>query len=436
MKFNELLDKAATPVSAYRKVIFKTIIVAFCAGGSPGRISAIFRRFALMMAGKATIKKFYNFLNSGKLPWDALWRVLAGLIGDPSVGGRLLIALDDTLYGKTGKKIAGCATHFDHAAKKNSSKWIFGQCRVLAGLLLFGHGRWACLPFAQKLYQPLPKAVKGSAKLPYAQWLKTKSGIGAELVIRLTALFKLPALIVCDSWFGGKPLLEDVREKAGFMIHLLTRLRVTAALYAFPEAVPPGKRGPKPKFGKRLPSVKELSAQLRQSAKTALIHLYGKERMVEFSEMVCMSKALGCQVKVVFVYHKGFTFPLLSTDLTLTAEQMIEYYAARWKIESGFKEIKREVGAIDSQCRKPLSVENHFTLACLATSLTWVYAFNLDKAPARLHPTKHSGAFAFADIRRKISDELSIEPVLSGGCHELLIPAVKSICASIFRWAA
>ncbi|MEI6422926.1 MAG: transposase, partial [Lentisphaerota bacterium] len=143
MKFNELLDKAATPVSAYRKVIFKTIIVAFCAGGSPGRISAIFRRFALMMAGKATIKKFYNFLNSGKLPWDALWRVLAGLIGDPSVGGRLLIALDDTLYGKTGKKIAGCATHFDHAAKKNSSKWIFGQCRVLAGLLLFGHGRWA-----------------------------------------------------------------------------------------------------------------------------------------------------------------------------------------------------------------------------------------------------------------------------------------------------
>jgi hypothetical protein len=147
------------------------------------------------------------------------------------VDGRLLVGLDDTTYGKTGKEIAGCASHFDHAAKQNSSKWIFGHYRVLAGLLLFGHGRWACLPFVQKLYLPLPKTVKSSAKLPHAERLKTKSGIGAELVIRLVQRFKRPVLIVCDSWFGTKPLLKEVRYKVAFGVHILSRLRISAILY-------------------------------------------------------------------------------------------------------------------------------------------------------------------------------------------------------------
>jgi hypothetical protein len=435
MRFNELLDQVATVVPAYRQSIFKTVIIAFCAGGCPGRISDIFRRFAILLLGDATLKKFYNLLNSNKLPWDALWGFLVGQIKDPTVAGRLLVPLDDTTYGKTGKKIAGCGKHFDHAAKQNSSNWVFGHCRVLAGLLLFVHGRWACLPFAQKAYLPLPKTVKAGRKLPRAEWLKTKSGIGAELVIRLIERFKRPALIVCDSWFGALPLLKEVRGKVTFSVHMLTRLRVNAILHGFPEIVS-GKRGRRPMFGKRLASVKELSAQLRASARSAKIHVYGKDRMVEFSELNCVSKALGCPVKVVFVYYKGFAFPLITTDLELTAEQMIEFYSARWKIESGFKEIKQDIGAIDSQCRKPLAVENHFDLCCFAMSLTWVYAFHLEHAPARRHPGKRVGSFAFADIRRKISDELSGESILPGRCPEGLIPAIKSVCATLFRWAA
>jgi len=158
MKFNELLNRASAVIPAYRQIVFKTIIIAFCAGGSSGRISSVFRKFALLLTGDATLKKFYNFLNSGKLPWDALWGFLAGIMGDPTVAGRLLIGLDDTTYGKN--------------------------------------------------------------------------------------------------------------------------------------------------------------------------------RKVEFTELLSVSKAFGCQVKVVFVYYKGVTFPLVTTDLTLTAEQMIEFYSARWKIES------------------------------------------------------------------------------------------------------
>ena len=63
----------------------------------------------------------------------------------------------------------------------------------------------------------------------------------------------------------------------------------------------------------------------------------------------CIFGALKCEIRVVFVYYRNFTFPSFTTDLELTSEQMIEYYAARWKIESGFKEIKHEISANDSQ---------------------------------------------------------------------------------------
>ena len=78
-----------------------------------------------------------------------------------------------------------------------------------------------------------------------------------------------------------------------------------------------------------------------------------------------MSKALQCEIKVVFIYRKNLVFPLLSTDLDMSAEEMIEYYSARWKIESGFKEIKHEIAALDSQCRNANAVENHFELLLL-----------------------------------------------------------------------
>ncbi len=60
---------------------------------------------------------------------------------------------------------------------------------------------------------------------------------------------------------------------------------------------------------------------------------------------------------------------------------MIEYYAVRWKIESGFKDIKHEIGGLDSKCRNQLSVENHFDFCSFATIFTLLYCSKLDHVP-------------------------------------------------------
>jgi IS4 transposase len=40
---------------------------------------------------------------------------------------------------------------------------------------------------------------------------------------------------------------------------------------------------------------------------------------------------------------------LFSTDTTLSAAQIVEYYGARWKIEAAFKELKRDIGSAELQ---------------------------------------------------------------------------------------
>lgn len=435
MKFFELLDQATAIIPGYRQIIFRTLMIALATGGQPGRISNIFRKFADFVSGKSTLKRFYNFINSRKIPWDALWQFIIQKLGNPTISGWLLIALDDTTYGNTGKHIFGRAKHFDHAAKTNSSKYISGHCRVVAGILQFIHGRWACLPLAQKLFIPLDKKGKSSAKLSHEEWLKTKSGIAATLVIKLGKIFKHPILVVCDSWFGTYRFLQEIRKYLPQKVEFLTRLRISNTLFDFPEDTPP-KRGRKRKYGKRLDNIPEIAAQLKNQAKRAMILVYGKKKEVCFSELICISGALKCEVKVVFVYYRNFTFPLITTNLKLTPEQMIEYYSARWKIESGFKEIKHEIGALDSQCRNEMSVENHFNLCLFATTFTWLYCAKLKQAPSRLHPTKHSNSFAFADIRRTIANEIKTELNYSRRCPEFINSAVKFIAESIFARAS
>ena len=89
----------------------------------------------------------------------------------------------------------------------------------------------------------------------------------------------------------------------------------------------------------KIDSVTSLAIKLKESVKSVTIFMYSKNRDVQYSETIVMSKALQRKIKIVFVYRKnGYIFPIFTTDLDLPAAKVIEYYAARWKIEAGFKE--------------------------------------------------------------------------------------------------
>ena len=97
-------------------------------------------------------KRYYTFMASTKIPWKGLWSRLWHMIPEPETKNRLVIALDDFINPKTGKKIFGCAKVFDHAAKQNQSKYPWAQNIVSIGLLKMIKGRWACLPLNHRYY--------------------------------------------------------------------------------------------------------------------------------------------------------------------------------------------------------------------------------------------------------------------------------------------
>ncbi|MFB1490211.1 MULTISPECIES: hypothetical protein [unclassified Thiocapsa] len=89
------------------------------------------------------------------------------------------------------------------------------------------------------------------------------------------------------------------------------------------------------------PSFTEPEPYLFRSPRTYSLNLYGRVRDVVAAEQVVMLKTLRCQVRVVWVYRRTQWIALVTTDLTLSVEQIIEIYGARWKIEAGFSAERR-----------------------------------------------------------------------------------------------
>jgi hypothetical protein len=352
-------------------------------------------------------RKFYTFMASTKLPWDKLWPKLWDSIPDPLTDGRLIVALDDFINPKTGKKIFGCSHIFDHAAKSNQSKYPWAQNVVLVGLLTFIKGRWACLPLAHRFYLP-QKALtskSGNMNIPgKTVSFKTKLEQAVDMLVQLAHHFDgTKVLCTCDSWFGNNGLFKPARNHIGNLFNLLSRLRSNIVLYSMAPKRKPGQRGRTRKYGNRLGSCSEMAAIFKEQASKLRVFLYGDYRDVMTYSTVVMLKTLKCPIRVVWVFRKTQWVALFSTDLDLSIKQIIEYYGARWKIESGFKEIKQEIGSSKSQTRNAHAVINHINFSMMAATIIWIYGARLADIPERRHKVKGRNSFAFSDLRHIIA---------------------------------
>ena len=384
----------------------QAIIVPITASRTSNLLRAIETLFGLSIPEW----RYYTFMASTKLPWERLWNLLWRCIPSPLTDGRLLVTVDDSINPKTGKKIFACQRTFDHAAKINQTRYPWAQTILTVGLLKKIHGRWSCLPLAFAFYLRR-KSLEGADLRLRGQELvfHTKFEQAVQLIATLNRVFTdAPMLIVTDTWFGNNGLLKPLQQSLGARAQLLSRLRVNATLYAIPE--PAERRCGRPrKYGARLGNAAEIADKMRQHATAYTLHVYGALREVVAAQEILMLKSLRRCVRVVWVYHKSQWVALLTTDLDLSVEQIIEYYSARWKIEAGFREIKQEIGSSETQTRKPESVTNHLNFCMAATTITWIYVEHLPRAPARRYASQKTTEFAFADARRSLSKHLADE---------------------------
>ena len=182
------------------------------------------------------------------------------------------------------------------------------EVKIYPKLLYFDSLRWACLFIDFRFYfaRKTIEAEKATAKIKGAVVpFQTKLEQAAQMLIGIGSHFAIsPILVVTDSRFGNDSLWQPVRDALGSRFHMLSRLRCNNVVYAQPDASQHGQRGRRRKYGKRLGSVTDRAAEVRQQVKTYNVNLYGKHRDVCAYDEVVMLKTLKRPVRVVWVFRK------------------------------------------------------------------------------------------------------------------------------------
>jgi hypothetical protein len=242
----------------------------------------------------------------------------------------LFLIVDDTIIHKSGKKIPGCAWHRDHAQKA----YVLGHQWVLSALLY----KDFLLPLWAKLYHP--KGTKGCGSF------QTKITMAQKMLQTLRLPLPCKVYLLADSWYWAKQLAQVCR-KYGY--HMISQLKSSSVLFM---------------DGKKT-KVTTLS-HIHSAYREVSVFVYGKNKTLRIARFVGVIQGLGKVAVVVVKEKRKKDSYLVSTNLHLSALDIVKYYAKRWKIEQMIKDLKQRLGFGHYQVRNLHAIERHVALALLS----------------------------------------------------------------------
>jgi SRSO17 transposase len=335
---------------------FTTLLVGMIA--QPGRRTVCGMWQAAALAGVRHHARAHRFFARAR--WDPaeVGLVLLRLVVDRCVppGDAVLVAVDDTLFHRSGRRVAATGWFHDGSAKTRGkdARVAWGNCWIVAGIVvrLPILDRPVCLPVAAVLC-PSNRA--------------RKQALACTLITRIAgALPDRTVHVVADSWYAGMDGAATVRPGAAGRglptgVTVTSRPRHNAAFHAI--ANPPvNKRGRPQRIGARLGTAKDLAATL--TWRRARVHRYGQTTTVDIAEATVLWYGVyrSRAVRVILlretgtVPKTGYHLALISTDLTSPTETLINRYAARWSIEICIEDAKQHTGVGQARNRTPTAV--------------------------------------------------------------------------------
>jgi DDE superfamily endonuclease len=343
--------------------------------------------------GRRHISVFHRFFTRATWSLDALGRgvftlALAWIPADAP----LLVLVDDTLARKGGKGISLATMHHDPLLSSARKPFCsFGHVWVVLALwvpLPMGGTRGFALPVLFRLYvgakrggradapsRPRAGTRQRAAEAAHAAHPRpTKLELARELVTLVAAWAGARTVyLVADSAYAGRTLLEDRPPT----VHVLSRLRLDAALWARPGRRRPGQKGRPRRRGHRLPTLKGMAAARRRWAPLPLMLCGRQVRPLIFACTALWYGALRAQpVRIVVVRdpagrRKDEAF--FTTDLAATPAFILESYARRWTLEVSFHDQKQYLGFGDPQNQAEQAVARTAPLAGLVYDLVLLW---------------------------------------------------------------
>lgn len=309
---------------------------------------------------------------------------------------RLLIAIDDTLFTRSGRRVARAGWHHDASSKTKGGKGgpiRWGHCWVVAGIVLDlpALDRPVCLPVAFALWVDIPGSTAAE---------QSKQALAGRLVTMIADACGGRGLdVVADCWYAGADGAPGAAVRAARHrglpagVTLTSRLRANTALYRI--ATPQPGRGGRPKrIGERIGTPKHLAEHPDTVWRESTVARYGRTDTITLADTVCLWYGVyrSRAVRVILLRDTtkttktgSYSIAVFTTDLHTPAEQIISRYAARWSIEIAFADAKQITGVGEARNRTRTAVERTVPIGLITQSLVvvWHHLHGADTVTAR-----------------------------------------------------
>ena len=342
---------------------FVVIVVGFLLRSDHLGMTSVIRDLALDGSNYENLRHFFY---STAWSLDDLRRRWYAIVRDSglayTVNGRAVLAGDGVKASKEARYMPGVKKMAQDSEDSSKAEYIFGHMFGATGVLL-GKAQ-VCCPLMFNIQEGL-KSV--------ANWAGSFVSDESHVLQMINNLFDAARVFgksyaLLDRYFLCAPLLirlKELNEALGChgenLLEIVTKAKSNAVAYEKPPKTRVRGRG-RPRLKGDAVHLKDLWDNERCFSKAA-VFIYGHEETVRCHCVdLLWGKGIYQELRFVLVIlEDGKRSILVSTDLTLSAAQIIELYAHRFKIESCFREFKQQFGGFCYHFwTKALPKLNHF----------------------------------------------------------------------------
>jgi hypothetical protein len=347
----EFVPLIVTFASLFSKRVWESalvLLVGAILAPSKRTVSAILR--VMGRHQELNFGKYHRVLN--RAVWSsrqASRLLLQQLVKVFAPDGVLVMGIDDTIERRWGKRIAARGIYRDPVRSSDSHFVKTSGLRWLSLMLLVQ------IPWAQRVWAlPFLTVLAPSERYNEIQGHrhKTLTDWARQMLTQVRRWIPNQAIVVvADSSFAALELLESLRQLPT-AVHVVTRLRLDAALYEPAPQRQPKQMGRPRKVGKRLPTLNTRleDAQTVWQAVTLAGWYGGRSCELQVASQTAVWYHTGLSAVplrwVLVKDPKGKLEPqaFLSTNPKATPEQILLWFRQRWQVEVTFEEVRAHLG--------------------------------------------------------------------------------------------
>jgi len=236
--------------------------------------------------------------------------------------------IDDTVEDKVGKNIEGSCDNIYSNKEKRKIRGLnivslnysdgFSNFMLDFAIAMNKYARVAIDDFTNKVDH------RSNAHKRRLETMNGKLQIAIDILKRAVNSGIYADYLLVDSWYSKPIFIKEMNELG---LRVISRMTNNNKIWNFL-----GKE-------KTLESIYNKFKKL----KTAKPGKYGKKIKFTYFSAVVEHKTAG-KLKIVFIKTKEKLIPIVSTDLKISDEEIIEIYKRRWDIEQGYKELREHFG--------------------------------------------------------------------------------------------